>query len=79
MPFREQLRPAMLANQMVTGYAFPNALLQHALPDLENLSIDLVRLQARRDRMVKALREMGYQLHTPEGTFYSDGALADQR
>lgn len=70
MPFREQLRPAILTTQMVSGYAFPNALLQHALPDLENLSIDIPRLQTRRDKLVKALRQMGYQLHTPEGTFY---------
>ena len=56
--------------QMLSGYAFPNALLQHALPELNQLSIDVARLQARRDRMVTALRAMGYQVHSPEGTFY---------
>jgi len=70
MPQREALRNALFTAQMVTGYAFPNALLQHALPDLEGLSIAIPRLQARRDRMVKALRDDGYQLHAPEGTFY---------
>ena len=54
----------------MTGYAFPNALLQHALPDLEQLSIDIAHLQRKRDRMVAALREMGYDVHVPEGTFY---------
>ena len=41
-----------------------------ALADLDRLSIDLVHLQVKRDRMVAALREMGYQLHMPEATFY---------
>jgi aspartate aminotransferase len=70
MPNRELLRNAIFVSQLVTGYAFPNALLQHALPDLENLSIDMTHLQSKRDRMVAALREMGYELHVPEGTFY---------
>ncbi len=70
MPVREGLRDALFTSQMVTGYAFPNALLQHALPDLENLTIDIERLQLRRDRLVKALHRTGYKLHVPEGTFY---------
>ena len=70
MPQREQLRPVIFASQLVTGWAFPNALLQHALPDLEKLSIDIEHLQAKRDRLVTALSEMGYELHSPEGTFY---------
>lgn len=64
------MRPAIFASQVVTGYAFPNALLQHALPDLERLSIDIEHLQAKRDRLVSALGEMGYELQCPEGTFY---------
>lgn len=55
---------------MVAGWAFPNALLQHSLGDIEKLSIDIGHLQRKRDRMVEALRSMGYQLHSPEGTFY---------
>jgi aspartate aminotransferase len=70
MPAKEQIRPAITISQLVTGYAFPNALLQHALPDLEKLSIDVAHLQAKRDRMVTALSEMGYELRSPEGTFY---------
>jgi aspartate aminotransferase len=56
--------------QIITGYAFPNALLQHALPDLEGLSIDIAHLQRKRDRLTAALRAMGYQVNLPEGTFY---------
>jgi aspartate aminotransferase len=70
MPEREALRPALFAAQFVTGYAFPNALLQHALPDLEDLSIDVSHLERKRDLMVAALRDMGYELGVPEGTFY---------
>lgn len=70
MPQREQLRPVLFTAQMVTGYAFPNALLQHALSDLDRLSVDIPRLQARRDRMVAALSQAGYELKIPQGTFY---------
>ena len=70
MPDREALREALFASQLLTGYAWPNALLQHALPDLDRLSIDIRHLQRKRDRMVAALRENGYELHVPEGTFY---------
>jgi aspartate aminotransferase len=67
---REQLRPAIYMAQFMIGYAFPNALLQHALPDIEALSIDVEHLQRKRDRLVAGLREMGYEVHLPAGTFY---------
>lgn len=70
MPERELVSNAVLVAQVTLGYAFPNALLQHALPDLERLSIDVEHLQAKRDRLVGELRGMGYDLHSPEGTFY---------
>ena len=70
MPDREALRSAILLSQLATGYAFPNALLQHAIEDLERLSIDIGALERRRDRLVPALRAMGYETTMPEGTFY---------
>ncbi len=70
MPDREGIRGALFVAQLMTGYAFPNALLQHALPDLEKLSIDITHLQQKRNTLVNALREMGYSVHVPEGTFY---------
>ena len=70
MPDRDTLRTALLNSLITFGWGFPNALLQHALPDIEQLSIDIPQLQAKRDRLVQALREMGYQVHMPEGTFY---------
>lgn len=70
MSNREALRLAILSAQVMTGFAFPNALLQHALADLEKLSIDIEHLQHKRDRMVTILRDAGYSVHVPEGTFY---------
>ena len=70
MPGREAFRETALVAQLATGYAFPNALLQHALPDLEPLIIDMPAMERRRDRLVGALREMGYEATMPEGTFY---------
>ncbi len=67
---RQELRQAIYMAQITTGYVFPNALLQHALGDIDPLALDMARLQSRRDRMAAALREMGYDVHTPEGTFY---------
>jgi aspartate aminotransferase len=85
MPDREQIRTALSLSQLVTGYAVANALLQHGLADLEALSIDIVHLQQKRDRMIDGLRAIGYEVHVPEGTFYllpkapwtDDGAFAD--
>jgi aspartate aminotransferase len=70
MPEREALRDAVFTAQIATGFAFPNALLQHAIEDLDRLSIDIGALERRRDRVVGALRAMGYQTSNPEGTFY---------
>lgn len=69
MPGRERMRSAILMTQF-SGYGVPDAVLQHAMPDLEPLCIDLARLQRRRDTLVAALREQGYDVHVPEGTFY---------
>ena len=70
MPDREAFRDNVFVAQFATGYAFPNALLQHALPDLEQLVIDVAAMERRRDRLVGALREIGYESTMPEGTFY---------
>src|SRR2546428_9979815 len=67
---REQLRTAISMAQMVGGWLWPNAVLQYALADLERISVDVANLQRKRDRVVGALRDAGYTLHSPEGTFY---------
>ncbi len=68
---RAEMREEIFVQQIAAGYAWPNALLQHALADLEKLTIDIGALERRRDRLVPALREMGYDASMPEGTFYT--------
>ncbi len=70
MPDAEQVGAAIFMSQIATGWAFPNALLQHAIADLDKLSIDLAALQRKRDLLVDALTGFGYELTIPEGTFY---------
>ena len=69
-PDREAIGYRIFVQQLAAGWGFPNALLQHAIRDLEELSVDIPALQARRDRMVPAMRAMGYEVTNPEGTFY---------
>jgi aspartate aminotransferase len=69
-PDREAVGYRIFVQQLAAGWGFPNALLQHAIRDLESLSVDIEALQRRRDRMVPALRDMGYEVTRPEGTFY---------
>jgi len=70
MPDRGALMRRLHFGQLMTGWAFPNAVLQYALADLEPLCIDVARLEARRNRLVAALSEAGYELLIPQGTFY---------
>jgi aspartate aminotransferase len=67
---KAELRDALMLSQMSGGWLYPNTVLQHALPELDRLSIDIKHLERKRDRMVEALSGMGYELHVPEGTFY---------
>ncbi len=70
MPERADLRDVLLLGQIVTGWAFPVAPLQYAVPDLERLEPDLGAYRRRRGRLIPALREAGYETTMPEGTFY---------
>jgi aspartate aminotransferase len=70
LPDRPALRRAVHDLQIAIGWAFPNAVMQYALPELEKQAFDVERLERRRDLMVDALTGMGYQVHRPEGTFY---------
>ncbi len=70
MPGRDELREPFLLEQVALGWAFPVAPLQHAIADLDRISVDVDRLQRRRDLLVGALREQGYDVVEPEGTFY---------
>jgi aspartate aminotransferase len=70
MPGRAALRETIMLAQCATGFAFPNALLQHALPDIDPLCVELAPLERRRDRVLAALAGLGYETVRPSGTFY---------
>jgi aspartate aminotransferase len=67
---RKALQEVMFAAQMALGWCFPNALMQYAVPDLENLSIDLHALSRRRDILSATLVAAGCSVVPPQGTFY---------
>jgi aspartate aminotransferase len=87
MPEPDEIRTGLTLGQMAFGgNGIPNAVLQRGFADFERMSIDVKHLQARRDRMIDGLREAGYDVHTPEGTFYllprspdlDDGAFVER-
>ena len=67
LPDAEAMRRALLT---LSFGAAPDAVMQYALPDIDRLLIDVTAIERRRDHMVSALREQGYDLQVPEGTFY---------
>jgi aspartate aminotransferase len=67
---RKALRDLMGLSQILCGWAVSSALMLHALERVEKLSLDIVELQARRDRFVTGLRACGYEVTVPEGAFY---------
>ena len=79
MTDRDRLRDDVFINQMSAGWGFHNADLQHAIADLETMCIDLAAMERRRERLVGALRDMGYRATWPEGTFYvmAESPIAD--
>jgi aspartate aminotransferase len=70
MPDREALRQGAMSASFSTSNMAPDAVMQYALPDLLHITVDMNKLQLRRDRLLEALRGAGYQVHTPEGSFY---------
>lgn len=67
---REELREAMMPLGLAIGWGFPDAVMQYAVPDLEQLSLDMAELTRKRDRMYGALADAGVEVTRPEGTFY---------
>ncbi|QKJ18208.1 aminotransferase class I/II-fold pyridoxal phosphate-dependent enzyme [Microbacterium hominis] len=67
---RTQLAEAFMPTQLAIGWGFPDAIMQYSVPALEAVSIDMEELARKRSRVVGALRDAGYALTNPEGTFY---------
>jgi aspartate aminotransferase len=66
----DELRAAIEIGQITLGWAYPVSILQHAIPDLNAMRPDIPTLQGRRDTLVSTLREQGYEVVEPQGTFY---------
>jgi aspartate aminotransferase len=66
----DDLRAALQIGQITLGWAYPVSLLQHAIPELNAMGPDMPTLQRRRDTLVTTLREQGYDVVEPQGTFY---------
>jgi aspartate aminotransferase len=67
---RVALRQPLLHMAIGSGFCFPNATLQRALPVLEKLSIDVQVLQDNRDHFLRELTRIGYKCIKSEGTFF---------
>jgi len=81
MPDRAAMRDAIETVQVSGGWLYPNAVLQYALPRLEELAFDIPLFQRKRDVMVAALRDVGYRVTMPEAAFYlfPESPLADDQ
>ncbi|HJX07331.1 MAG TPA: aminotransferase class I/II-fold pyridoxal phosphate-dependent enzyme [Actinomycetota bacterium] len=66
----DDLRAALQIGQITLGWAYPVSILQHAIPELNAMRPDIPVLQRRRDTLVSTLREQGYEVVEPQGTFY---------
>ena len=60
---------AVMANRIL-GFVNAPALFQRVLPMVAGAAVDVGYYQNLRDRLLKPLREMGYQVVTPQGAFY---------
>jgi aspartate aminotransferase len=66
----EELCTILYSSQILSGWAMTSALMQHCLPEIEKLSLDVNAFERRRDRFVRGLRECGYEVGIPQGAFY---------
>lgn len=69
MPARDQVRMALMAGSLAIG-ATPDTAMQRAMPELEQLIIDIPAIERRRNRMVTEMRGHGYAVDSPEAAFY---------
>jgi len=69
-PDARELVAALSVSGRILG--FPNApsLWQHVIARCLDAVVDVAELQRYRDRLLKALVEKGYEVQSPEGTFY---------
>lgn len=66
---REIIDAMVFANRIL-GFINAPALMQRAIKDFQRNSIDVAEYQRKRDRIYGILRETGFEVVKPEGTFY---------
>lgn len=66
---KELAAAAAVANR-VLGFANAPALWQHVVARCLDAVVDLPALWRKKDRLLAALREKGYEVDSPDGTFY---------
>ena len=76
LPDREAMNNRILVQQLAAGWAFPNALLQHALGDWRSCRSTSARSGAPRSSGPGAARH-GLRGHEPAGHVLHHGALTD--
>lgn len=54
----------------VLGFINPPAIMQNAIRNLQNASVDISIYRQKRDFLFKSLTEMGYAIVKPQGAFY---------
>lgn len=67
---RIALRDPLMHLTIGSGWVFPNATLQRSLAEIDQIGIDIAHLQGNRDVFRNELTKAGYQVNTPEGTFF---------
>jgi aspartate aminotransferase len=67
---REEFRVTINMTQVASGWSFPDAHVQYAIPELEGLTIDLAELQSNRDMLAAGLLTCGYDVNVSEGSFF---------
>jgi aspartate aminotransferase len=66
----DNLVSAMILCNRILGYVNAPAIMQNAVCDLLEASVDVGIYQKRRDIFYESLTSMGYEMTKPEGTFY---------
>ena len=61
---------ALVFCNRVLGFVNAPAFMQHVITSLQDVTVDVADYQMKRDFLVDALRESGYQVRTPEGAVY---------
>ncbi|MBI5017594.1 MAG: pyridoxal phosphate-dependent aminotransferase [Deltaproteobacteria bacterium] len=61
---------ALTLTNRILGFVNAPALMQRAVADLQEVTVDMSLYASNRDRLYDALTDAGYACHKPEGAFY---------